>query len=81
MKIYTKKGDQGLTSLFGGGQYAKDYIRIEAYGSIDELNAHLGNLRDQLFEDEHTSILLDVQNLILEQTWPLSRVRNFLSLN
>jgi cob(I)alamin adenosyltransferase len=47
MKIYTKKGDGGLNSLYGGGQFSKDDIRIEAYGTIDELNAHLGLLIDQ----------------------------------
>lgn len=66
MKIYTKKGDQGKTSLFGGGQFSKDHIRIEAYGTIDELNAHLGHLRDQLYEDEHTNLLLDIQNQLFD---------------
>ena len=47
MKIYTKKGDTGFTSLYGGGQFSKDDVRIEAYGTIDELNAHLGLLIDQ----------------------------------
>ena len=46
MKIYTKKGDKGTTSLFGGGVFKKDYVRIEAYGTLDELNAHIGHLRD-----------------------------------
>lgn len=42
MKIYTKTGDLGETSLFGGKRISKDDIRIEAYGTVDELNAHLG---------------------------------------
>jgi len=42
MKIYTKKGDQGQTSLFGGLKLSKDDIRIEAYGTVDELNSSLG---------------------------------------
>jgi cob(I)alamin adenosyltransferase len=46
MKIYTKKGDKGTTSLFGGGIYRKDHIRIEAYGTLDELNSCIGHLRD-----------------------------------
>lgn len=42
MKIYTKTGDKGETSLFGGGRVPKDHARVEAYGAIDELNAALG---------------------------------------
>lgn len=42
VKIYTKKGDQGMTYLFGGGPYPKDDPVIEAYGSVDELNSTLG---------------------------------------
>jgi cob(I)alamin adenosyltransferase len=42
MKIYTKKGDQGETSLFGGVRVPKDHLRIRAYGTLDELNAALG---------------------------------------
>ena len=47
MKIYTKKGDGGKTSLLGGKRVAKHHIRIEAYGTVDELNAHLGLLQSQ----------------------------------
>lgn len=42
MKIYTKKGDQGETGLFGGDRVSKDHLRIRAYGTLDELNAALG---------------------------------------
>ena len=45
MKIYTKTGDSGQTSLFGGQRITKSHQRIGAYGSIDELNAHIGNIR------------------------------------
>lgn len=45
MKIYTKTGDKGKTSLFGGDRVSKDTYRIEAYGSVDELNSHLGVIR------------------------------------
>ncbi|WP_461533735.1 cob(I)yrinic acid a,c-diamide adenosyltransferase [Sinomicrobium sp.] len=47
MKIYTKTGDQGSTSLFGGTRVPKHHIRIETYGTIDELNSWIGLLRDQ----------------------------------
>ena len=46
MKIYTKTGDKGETSLFGGSRLPKSHLRIEAYGNVDELNAHIGLLRD-----------------------------------
>lgn len=47
LKIYTKKGDSGETSLFGGKRVSKNSIRIEAYGTVDELNSHLGFARTQ----------------------------------
>lgn len=62
MKIYTKTGDKGTTALFGGTRVPKHHIRIESYGTIDELNAHIGLLRDQI-EEEHTrKILLEIQD-------------------
>ena len=51
MKIYTKTGDGGTTSLIGGKRVGKDHPRVEAYGSVDELMAHLGYLRDNLSEE------------------------------
>jgi cob(I)alamin adenosyltransferase len=47
MKIYTRTGDKGSTGLLGGTRVPKDHLRIEAYGTVDELNSHLGLLRDQ----------------------------------
>jgi cob(I)alamin adenosyltransferase len=52
MRIYTKTGDGGTTSLIGGTRVGKDDPRVEAYGSVDELMAHLGHLRDHLAEKE-----------------------------
>lgn len=54
MKIYTKTGDNGTTALFGGTRVAKHHIRIESYGTLDELNSWLGLIRDQEI-DAHTS--------------------------
>ena len=48
MKIYTKTGDKGTTSLIGGTKVLKSHERIEAYGTLDELNAHIGLCRDCL---------------------------------
>ncbi len=47
MKIYTKTGDSGTTGLIGGTRLSKAHIRIDAYGTVDELNAYIGLLRDQ----------------------------------
>ena len=47
MKIYTKKGDKGTTQLIGGKRVSKNNPRIEAYGTIDELNSYIGLVRDQ----------------------------------
>lgn len=61
MKIYTKKGDAGETALFGGSRVPKHHARIEAYGTVDELNSFLGLLRDQDIENVHRDLLLFIQ--------------------
>jgi cob(I)alamin adenosyltransferase len=62
LKIYTKTGDTGETSLFGGKRLSKDDIRIEAYGTVDELNACIGLLRDHPEPGAHDKVLFYVQN-------------------
>ncbi|QED37794.1 cob(I)yrinic acid a,c-diamide adenosyltransferase [Antarcticibacterium arcticum] len=62
MKIYTKTGDKGTTSLFGGTRVPKHHIRIESYGTVDELNAHIGLLKDQDCGDHTRNILNRVQD-------------------
>jgi len=62
MKIYTRKGDRGETSLFGGTRVTKDSLRIEAYGSVDELNSVLGVVRSLNPPDEIDRILQSVQD-------------------
>ena len=61
MKIYTKTGDTGTTSLFTGKRVPKHHIRIESYGSLDELNSWLGLLRDQDIDPRHQNILVQIQ--------------------
>ncbi len=61
MKIYTKTGDKGSTSLFGGTRVPKHHIRIESYGTIDELNSHLGLLRDQEIDDYYKILIQGIQ--------------------
>jgi len=62
MKIYTKKGDKGETGLIGGTRVSKNDLRINAYGTIDELNAHIGLLRDSLTTKEIQEQLLEIQD-------------------
>ncbi|MDO6803514.1 cob(I)yrinic acid a,c-diamide adenosyltransferase [Wenyingzhuangia sp. 1_MG-2023] len=62
MKIYTKTGDSGETSLFGGKRVPKSDLRIDAYGTIDELNAYVGLLRDSVISSRHQDFLLEIQN-------------------
>lgn len=57
MKIYTRTGDQGTTGLLGGTRVGKDNLRIEAYGTVDELNSHIGMLID--LSNGHQAGLLD----------------------
>ncbi len=61
MKIYTKSGDKGKTSLIGGKRVSKDDIQIDAYGSIDELNSNLGLLRDYCSIESDKSFILNIQ--------------------
>ncbi|MDA8874586.1 cob(I)yrinic acid a,c-diamide adenosyltransferase [uncultured Winogradskyella sp.] len=62
MKIYTKTGDKGTTALFGGTRVPKHHIRIESYGTIDELNSHIGLIRDQAIDPIHKKILMEIQD-------------------
>lgn len=62
MKIYTKTGDKGDTSLFGGQRVPKDALRIEAYGTVDELNSVLGIVRADNKNQQIDSILVRIQN-------------------
>ena len=62
MKIYTKTGDQGQTSLIGGTRVPKHHLRIEAYGTVDELNSWIGLLRDQSIDDHSITTLLEIQD-------------------
>lgn len=62
MKIYTKTGDNGTTALFGGTRVSKHHIRIDSYGTIDELNSWLGLLRDQEMDSNSKATLVSVQD-------------------
>lgn len=90
MKIYTKTGDAGETGLFGGGRVLKDDPRVEAYGTVDELNAALGVTLTELDEDDIRSLVIEVQRQLFdvgadlatplerddaETKWPVPRVK------
>ncbi|MCB0802881.1 MAG: cob(I)yrinic acid a,c-diamide adenosyltransferase [Flavobacteriales bacterium] len=62
MKIYTKKGDQGKTGLIGGTRVSKHHIRIESYGTVDELNSYIGLIRDQAIDEKIKADLIEIQD-------------------
>ena len=62
MKIYTKTGDKGTTALFGGTRVPKHHIRIDSYGTVDELNSHIGLIRDQKIDSHYKDILINIQD-------------------
>lgn len=61
MKVYTKTGDDGTTGLFGGTRVPKHHIRIDSYGTVDELNSWLGLIRDQQIDEVHQQQLIAIQ--------------------
>ena len=61
-KIYTKTGDKGQTSLIGGTRVPKYHPRIEAYGTVDELNSYIGLIRDYNIAAEYKELLIEVQD-------------------
>ncbi len=62
MKIYTKTGDKGTTSLIGGTKVSKAHLRIEAYGTVDELNSYIGLCRDHITDEDSRAVLLETQD-------------------
>tara|TARA_B100000780_G_scaffold279188_2_gene256301 strand:+ start:5299 stop:5874 length:576 start_codon:yes stop_codon:yes gene_type:complete len=70
VKIYTKTGDKGDTGLYSGRRVSKSHVRLHAYGSLDELNSHLGLLRDQVSRLEQFPE--KEKNLISIQAWLFS---------
>jgi len=62
MKIYTKTGDKGTTALFGGKRISKADLRIETYGTVDELNSYIGLVRDQEVNAKRKNSLVEIQD-------------------
>lgn len=66
MKVYTKKGDGGETSLYGGARIPKDHIRIEAYGTVDELNSYIGVVMAYLTDAEEITFWQGIQSRLFD---------------
>ena len=64
MKIYTKTGDKGMTSLVGGTRVAKNSVRLEAYGGVDELNSYLGMIRSFEIDTAVKQEIIAIQNIL-----------------
>ena len=79
MKIYTRTGDAGETSLFGGERVPKHDPRVEAYGTVDELNALIGVLRSEALPAESDAVLAEVQESLFAVGAALADPRHRLS--
>ena len=66
MKIYTKTGDKGTTGLVGGSRLPKHDLRIECYGTVDELNSYLGLIRDQKLPTDNIAMLIEIQEQLFK---------------
>src|SRR3954462_6695144 len=72
LKIYTKTGDLGKTSLIGGTKVAKSHIRIESYGTVDELNSYIGLVNDHIDHEYSKIILKEIQDRLFTIGSPLA---------
>ncbi len=69
-KIYTKTGDRGQTSLLGGTRVSKSHERVEAYGTLDELNSFLGLIKDHPIDEHYKQLITRIQeNLFIAEAW------------
>ena len=75
MKIYTKTGDKGTTALFGGKRVSKADLRIDTYGTVDELNSWMGVLRDQEVNVIRQEELIEIQDRLFTLVLPGSVAR------
>ncbi len=66
MKVYTKGGDKGKTSLLSGERVKKNHLRLETYGTVDELNSFIGLLMTEITDSEYHKFLKDIQNRLFD---------------
>ena len=81
MKIYTKTGDKGTTALYGGSRVQKHNLFVEAYGTVDELNANIGLLRDHLNDAAQIKSLISIQKVLFDigaqlASGPVNKAKN-----
>ena len=76
-KVYTKTGDKGTTSLIGGTRVKKSDIRINSYGTVDELNSFVGLLATYVEEQDTTELLAEMQNVLFNIGCNLAMGENF----
>ncbi len=76
MKIYTKTGDDGTTGLVGGERVAKDSLRVECYGTVDELNSTLGLTITEITSKDVSSLLSEIQNKLFTMGGELATPEN-----
>jgi cob(I)alamin adenosyltransferase len=78
LKIYTKTGDKGSTSLIGGTKVPKSHLRIEAYGTVDELNSFIGLVGDHQHDKHTATVLKEIQDRLftIGSSWLVIRKKN-----
>ena len=81
MKIYTKSGDKGQTSLLSGKRVPKHHIRIEAYGTVDELNSFCGLLRDMYQNQYYQALIVEIQDRLMSIASVLSADETIENIN
>ena len=81
MKIYTKTGDDGTTGLYGGERVAKDSLRVECYGTVDELNSIIGLVNSEVNTDSINQLLLEIQNKLFTMGGELATPFNKSEMN
>jgi len=81
MKIYTKTGDDGTTALVGGKRVSKDSLRVECYGTVDEVNSILGLISTEIQNKDVVSLIVEIQNKLFTIGGELATPKNKSDIN